>query len=79
MLSARVTRKFAWGKDGRYNIAAFGELYNITDRANFGNAYGQFSFSPTTYQKPTSYIGGVGAVSTIPNSFQVQFGGRFSF
>jgi hypothetical protein len=31
------------------------------------------------YNQPSGYLGGVGAVSTIPNSFQVQFGGRFSF
>jgi hypothetical protein len=77
MLNARVTRNFKFGE--RFNIAAFAEIYNITDRANFGNIYGGNSFAPGTYLKPTGYLGGVGAVSSIPNSFQVQFGGRFSF
>jgi hypothetical protein len=79
MLSGRVTRNFRWGADGRYNLAPFAEFYNITDRANFGAVYGMNAFAPATYQKPTGYIGGFGAVSTLPNSFQVQFGGRFTF
>jgi hypothetical protein len=79
VLNTRVTRIFPFGKDGRFNIAAFAELYNLTDRANFGNIYGGNAFAPATYLKPTSYLGGVGAVSSIPNSFQVQFGGRFTF
>jgi hypothetical protein len=79
MLSTRVTRNFRWGADGRYHVAAFGELYNITDRANFGAVYGTAAYAPATYQKPTGYIGGFGAVSTLPNSFQAQFGARFTF
>ena len=31
-----------------------------------------------TYNTPSGYRGGIGATSTIPASFQVQFGGRFS-
>ncbi len=78
ILNARVSRIFPFGRDGRYKIAAFGELYNITDRANFGNNYGGVK-GTATYQLPTGYIGGFGAVSTTPNSFQVQFGARFTY
>jgi hypothetical protein len=60
-------------------VGGFAEFYNITNRANFGNIYGGLQFAPATYLKPTNYLGGAGAVSTIPNSFQVQFGGRFTF
>jgi hypothetical protein len=77
VLNARVTRTFKFGE--RMSLGAFAEIYNITDRANFGNQYGGFSNSPATYQKPTAYLGGIGSVSSIPNSFQVQFGGRFTF
>jgi len=77
-VNARVTRTFSFRKDGRYKLAAFAELYNITDRANFGNVYGG-TFGTTTYQKPTGYLGGSGATSNIPVSFQVLLGGRFSF
>jgi Carboxypeptidase regulatory-like domain/TonB-dependent Receptor Plug Domain/TonB dependent receptor len=77
-VNARVTRIFPFGKDGRYKVAAFAELYNITDRANFGNVYGG-TVGSSTFEKPTGYLGGSGATSNIPVSFQVQFGGRFSF
>ena len=60
-------------------LETFAEFYNITSRANFGNFYGANSFAPATFNQPTGYIGGAGAVSTLPNSFQVQFGARFSF
>jgi len=76
-LNARVTRIFPI-KGERLKLAAFAELYNITDRANFGNVYGGTLGTPT-YQKPVGYLGGTGATSNIPVSFQVQFGGRFSF
>ena len=78
MMSARVSRIFPFGRDGRYKIAAFGELYNITDRANFGTSYGSVQ-GTATYRLPTGYIGGFGAVSTTPNSFQAQFGARVTF
>jgi len=77
MLSTRVARHFVW-RD-RLNLSLFGELYNITDKANFGASYGTAQYAPATFEKPTGYIGGFGAVSTLPNSFQVQFGGRLSF
>ena len=77
MLSARAARNFTF-KD-RFNLSPFAEFYNITDKANFGANYGTAAYAPATFEKPTGYIGGFGAVSTLPNSFQVQFGGRFSF
>jgi hypothetical protein len=75
--NARVTKNIAIG--GNKKVSLFGELYNLLDRANFGNVYGGNAFAPATYNQPTGYVGGPGAVSTIPNSFQVQFGGRYSF
>jgi hypothetical protein len=60
-------------------IGFFVELYNLTVLANFGNAIGNNAASATTYLKSNGYIGGIGAVSTIPNSFQTQVGARFSF
>jgi hypothetical protein len=75
--NARVTKNIQIG--GEKKVSLFGELYNLLDRANFGNVYGGNAFAPATYNLPTGYVGGAGAVSTIPNSFQVQFGGRYSF
>jgi Carboxypeptidase regulatory-like domain len=78
MMSARVSRIFPFGHEGRHRISAFAELYNLSDRANFGTSYGNVK-GTATYQLPTGYIGGFGAVSTTPNSFQVQFGARCIF
>src|SRR5579871_5240737 len=77
MLNTRVTRNFPFGE--RMNLGAFAELYNLTDRANFGNQFGGNQYAPATYLKPVAYLGGIGSISSIPNSFQVQFGGRFTF
>jgi len=72
----RLTKNVSLGRD---KVGLFAEFYNVTNRANFGNIIGGNQFAPTTYNKPTGYLGGIGAVSTIPNSFQVQFGARYSF
>ena len=60
-------------------VSLFAEFYNILNRANFGNQYFGNAFSPATYNKPSGYLGGLGATSTIPISFQVQVGARLSF
>jgi hypothetical protein len=74
--NVRVTKTIPLGAN---KLGLFAELYNVTNRANFGNVIGGNQFAPTTYNQPVGYLGGIGAVSTIPNSFQVQFGARYSF
>jgi hypothetical protein len=74
--SARATKNVEL-PSGR-KLALFAEFYNVLNRANFGNSYGGNQFSPTTYNQPTGYLGGIGSTSTIPISFQVQFGARFT-
>jgi len=74
--NARLTKNISLGAK---RVALFAEFYNILNRANFGNQFFGNAFSPSTYNKPFGFLGGIGAVSTIPNSFQVQLGGRFSF
>jgi Carboxypeptidase regulatory-like domain/TonB dependent receptor len=76
-LNMRVTKNLPIG--GERKVSLFAEFYNMTNRANFGNQFFGNAFAPATYGQPSGYLGGVGAVSTLPNSFQVQFGGRFSF
>jgi hypothetical protein len=75
--NARLTRNFALPNGRRF--AFFAEFYNIVNRANFGSNYGGNEFAPLTYGKPTGYLGGAASTSTVPSSFQVQFGSRFSF
>lgn len=74
--NARVTKNIVLPQDRR--VSVFAEFFNILNRANFGRNYGNIQGS-ATYQKPVGYLGGIGATSTIPISFQVQFGARFSF
>ena len=76
-VNARVTKNVAFTPNR--TIGVFVELYNLTNRANFGNVFGANQAAPATYGKPTGYLGGIGAVSTIPNAFQVQLGARYSF
>jgi len=75
--NARTTKEFLLPNE--LKVSVFAEFYNILNRANFGNQFFGNAFSPATYNKPSGYLGGLGATSTMPNSFQVQFGARFSF
>ena len=74
--NARVSKNIDLA--ARQKIAVFAEFYNILNRANFGDQYSNFQLA-ADYGKPTGYLGGLGATSTIPISFQVQFGARFTF
>jgi hypothetical protein len=76
-LNARITRNFSLSQHERLGV--FVELYNITNRPPFGNQLGGNQFAPATYNQPVGYLGGAGAVATLPNSFQAQFGARLSF
>jgi hypothetical protein len=75
--NARVTKNFSLASTRKLGL--FIEMYNLTNRSNFGNSYGTNSLAPLTFNQPLGYLGGIGAVSTIPNSFSVQFGTRFTF
>jgi len=76
-LNARVTKNLSFGTAQK--IALFAEFYNVLNRANFGNSYFNRADQVATYNKPNGYLGGIGSTSTIPISFQVQFGARVSF
>jgi len=76
-LNIRTSRAFKVA-DG-HELRVFAELFNLPNRANFGQNYGTNAFSPATFRKPIDYMGGPGSSSSIPNSFQVQLGARYSF
>ena len=75
--NSRVTKNFSLA--GGRKLSLFAEFYNMLNRANFGNQYGTRADQLGTYNKPIGYLGGFASTSTIPNSFQVQFGTRLSF
>jgi hypothetical protein len=75
--NARVTKHVTF--TGSREVSLFAEFYNILNRANFGNSFFGNAYSPATYNKPNGYLGGIASTTTIPISFQAQFGARFSF
>jgi len=75
--NARVTKSLRLAENQR--ISLFAEFYNMLNRANFGGNYGSRADQPATYNQPNGYLGGIGSTSTIPISFQVQFGARYTF
>jgi hypothetical protein len=76
-LSIRTSRAFTVAQN--HELKVFAELFNIPNRANFGQNYGTNAFAPATFNRPIDYMGGPGSSSSIPNSFQVQLGARYSF
>jgi len=76
-LNTRVSKMFKITESKA--ITGFVELYNLNNRPNFGANYGSNAFS-TTFKTPLGYIGGLpGSSATVPASFQMQLGARFSF
>jgi hypothetical protein len=76
-LNMRTSKAFQ--VTGSHEMKVFVELFNIPNRANFGQNYGTNAFAPATFNIPIDYMGGPGSSSSIPNSFQVQLGARYSF
>ena len=70
-LDVRASRFFALGGESR-RLAVFAEVYNVTNKANFGNIYNGNSRS-STFKQPNGYLAG------LPTSRQLQLGARFSF
>jgi hypothetical protein len=66
----RVSKYFRFSESK--NLGFFAELYNITNRANFGNYYVGNSRA-TNFRQPFSFQIG------LPTSRQLQLGARFSF
>jgi hypothetical protein len=66
----RGTKSFGLGESRRLDL--FAEIYNLTNRANFGNIYNPVATSPN-FEKPAGYLAGY------PSSRQLQLGGRFIF
>lgn len=72
-LDTRVTKFFNLGQTRRLGL--FAEFYNITNKANFGNAFIGNALS-AQFQQPSGFLSGGAAY---PTSRQVQLGARFNF
>ena len=69
-LDTRFTKNIKFSE--RMSLGLFAELYNLTNRANFGNYY-VGKATATNFKQPFSYMLGY------PTSRQIQLGARFSF
>jgi hypothetical protein len=80
-LDSRISKTFKFGERTRLDLIT--QLYNLTNRANYGNDYdgsiADFNVDPTKnkFQKPAGYINP--SSSLIPRAFAAEFGFRFSF
>ncbi|OFW40449.1 MAG: hypothetical protein A3J28_16865 [Acidobacteria bacterium RIFCSPLOWO2_12_FULL_60_22] len=70
----RVTKSFNLGNESR-KVGFFAEFYNISNKANFGNAYNGNVLSPT-FKQPLGYLNNGLAY---PTSRQLQLGARITF
>lgn len=69
-LDIRITKLLALGGASRLNL--FAEVFNIANRANFGNQFVGNSRS-IQFMQPNGYLAG------LPTSRQLQLGARFTF
>jgi len=77
-INTRVSKIFKFSETK--SLTGFVELYNLNNRPNFGANYGINGFAKKTFNQPLGYIGGLpGSSATVPASFQMQLGARFSF
>ncbi len=80
-LDTRVSKIIKIGE--RANLELLTQLFNLTNRANFGNNFdgnvNDFSANPAknTFMQPIGYINPSSTV--IPRAFSAEFGFRFSF
>ncbi len=80
-LDARIQKAFKFGETKQLN--AFVELYDLTNKANFGNNYSGTCTANTAKTACTSsfqsVLGYFNNGYSLPISFQVQLGARFTF
>jgi hypothetical protein len=73
-LDARLTKNFKIGE--RSNLQAIFQVFDLTNRANFGNNF-VTDVRQTTFATPSNFITPSGV--TVPHSLSAELGLRFSF
>ena len=59
------------------NLQLVAQAFNLTNRANYGNNYGNNIASPATFGHPAGFINP--SSTTIPRSLWGEFGFRLTF
>jgi hypothetical protein len=74
-LDARLTKTVKFGEKARVDIIA--QAFDLTNRANYGNNYGNDITNPNGFAKPGGFINPT--ATNTPRSLTGEFGFRFSF
>ncbi len=74
-LDAKFSKNFRIGE--RANIQLVAQAFNLTNRANYGNNYGNDISSPTTFGHPAGFF--APNATFIPRSIWGEFGVHFTF
>jgi outer membrane receptor protein involved in Fe transport len=73
-LDVRVTKNFKFGE--HHNLATFIQFFDLTNRANFGNAFSG-NLRTSSFGTPIAFITPSG--TTLPHAFAAEIGVRYSF
>jgi hypothetical protein len=74
-LDMRVAKNFKLGE--HVNLQLIAQAFNLTNRANYGNDFGNSIASPSTFGHPVGFINPTS--TTTPRSLWSEFGFRLSF
>ena len=70
----RVSKSFTFAE--RHKVEVLCQLFNITNRANFGNSYSN-SISSATFGQPNGYLSTSGSI--VPHAFLAEVGFQYRF
>ena len=74
-LDTRLAKNFKIKE--RANVQVIAEAFNLTNRANYGNNFGNSIASPSTFNHPVGFIGPSSVI--IPRATWGELGARFTF
>jgi hypothetical protein len=74
-LDTRISKNFRIKE--RYVITALFQMFDLTNRANYGNNFVGDQTQPNSYLKPNGFITPAGVI--VPHAFSAEFGVKFSF
>ncbi len=74
-LDLRLSKTIRLGERARVEL--IGQAFNLTNRANYGNDFGNNIADPSTFGHPIGFIAPSSTI--IPRSLWSEFGARFSF
>jgi hypothetical protein len=74
-LDTRLAKNFKIRE--RANVQVIAEAFNLTNRANYGNNFGNSIASASTFNHPVGFIGPSSVI--IPRATWGELGARFTF